>query len=348
MSTVTTTSPVASTPPSPKEDVEARERPSALRAAERFGVLILLVLVVVFFSITQNETFATTDNFQNIAISQSVLAIIALAIAIPLIGGRFDVSIGSNLGLCAIPGAALMSEASLPLPLVFLACAALGALLGLVNGVIVAYLGVNSIIATLGTGTIMAGLVQAYTEGVPINTGISTTLTDLNTSTILGVPLLFVVMLGIAVAVWFLVTQTPFGRRLVATGSNLTAARLTGIDVRRVILTSFVFAGLVAGVGGVLQVAAQGSGDPSVGGLTFILPAIAAVFLGATTWKPGEYNLPGTLLGLFFVSTTISGLVLAGVAPWVTDVFNGGAVVVAIVISAQLRRQRTGTLEVGD
>ncbi len=346
MSTVTT-SPTG-TPPAADPGRPARERPSRLRSAERFGVLFLLAGVIAFFSIAYGDTFATTENFQNIAISQSVLAIVALAILIPLIGGRFDVSIGGNLGLCAIAGAALMSELSLPLPLVFLACAAIGATLGLINGVIVAYLGVNSIIATLGTGTIMAGLVQAYTEGVPINTGISPTLTDLNTSTVLGVPLLFLVMLAISVAVWFLVTQTPFGRQLVATGSNLTAARLTGMDVRRLIMGSFVAAGLVAGIGGVLQVAAQGSGDPSVGGLAFILPAIAAVFLGATTWRPGQYNVPGTLIGLFFVSTTISGLVLAGVAPWVTDVFNGGAVVIAIVISAQLRRKRTGTLEVGD
>jgi ribose transport system permease protein len=240
-----------------------------------------------------------------------------------------------------------MSKYDVPLALVFVACALIGALLGLVNGVIVAYLGVNSIIATLGTGTIMAGLVQAYTGGVPITDGISSWLTDLNTKTVLGVPVLFLVMLAIAAAVWFLLRQTPYGRRLVATGSNLAAARLTGIDVRRVITGSFVAAGFVAGIGGVLQVAAQGSGDPSVGGLAFLLPAIAAVFLGATTWQPGEYNVPGTLLGLFFISTTISGLVLAGVAPWVTDVFNGSAVVVAIVISAQLRRKRTGALEVG-
>lgn len=319
-----------------------------LRTAERFGVLSLFVLVVVGFSLFQGETFATVANFQNIAISQSVLAIIALAIVVPLVGGRFDVSVGNNLGLCAVAAAALMSELSLPLPLVVLACAAIGATLGLVNGLIVSHLGVNSIIATLGTGTIMAGLVQAYTEGIPINSGISSTLTDLNTATLAGVPLLFVVMLALAWAVWFVLTQTPYGRKLLAVGSNQTSARLVGLDVQRLVLLSFVGSGLLAGLGGVLQVAAQGSGDPSVGGLTFILPALAAVFLGATTWTPGQFNVPGTLIGLFFVGTTISGLVLAGVAPWVTDVFNGGVVVIAIVISAQIRRKRTGTLEVGE
>jgi ribose transport system permease protein len=325
----------------------ARPRASGLEVAERFGVLFLFVAVIVVFSVTHSATFATTENFQNIAVSQSVLAIIAVAVMIPLVGGRFDVSVGYILALSSVAAAALMSKAGVPVGLVFVACALIGAFLGLVNGLIVAYLGVNSIIATLGTGAIMAGLVQAYTGGIPITDGISSWLTDLNTKTVLGVPVLFLVMLAIAAAVWFLLRQTPYGRRLLATGSNIAAARLTGIDVRRVVTASFVAAGCVAGLGGPLQVAAQGSGDPSIGGLAFLLPAIAAVFLGATTWQPGQFNVPGTLLGLFFISTTISGLVLAGVAPWVTDVFNGAAVVVAIVISAQLRRKRTGALEVG-
>jgi ribose transport system permease protein len=345
MSTVATPSPGAELPgPAGQRPSRASRR---LHSAERFGVLVLFVMVVAAFSAFQPDTFATLENFQNIAVSQSVLAIIALALVVPLVGGRFDVSVGNNVGLCAIAAAALMSRYDVPLPLVFLACAAIGATLGLVNGLIVSYLGVNSIIATLGTGTIMAGLVQAYTEGVPINEGIAPALTDLNTQTVAGVPLLFIVILGLSAAVWFALTQTPAGRKLLAVGSNQTAARLTGLDVQRLVTLSFVGAGLLAGIGGVLQVAAQGSGDPSVGGLSFILPALAAVFLGATTWKPGQYNVPGTLLGLFFVGTTISGLVLAGVAPWVTDVFNGGVVVVAIVISAQIRRKRTGTLEVG-
>ncbi|MFE7444047.1 ABC transporter permease [Streptomyces chartreusis] len=321
---------------------------SRLQRAERFGVLGLLLGAVVLFSILMPRTFASVDNFQNIATSQAIFAIVALAIMIPLVGGRFDVSVGSLLVFCTIASAAMLSRYELPLPVVFIVSAVLGAGLGLVNGLIVAYLGVNSIIATLGTGTVMTGLVQAYTGGVPINQGLPRSLTGMSSQTILGVPVLFLIMCLISVAVWFLLTQTPYGRRLLAVGSNLRAARLTGLDVRRMVTLSFVGAGCVAGIGGVLQLAAQGSGDPAISGLTFILPALAAVFLGATTWRPGTYNVPGTLLGLFFVGTTVSGLTVIGVAPWVTDVFNGAAVVVAIVISAQIRRRRTGELAVGE
>jgi ribose transport system permease protein len=325
-----------------------RSRPGvSLHTAERFGLFVLFAIVIVVFTILQGDTFATTANWRNIATSQSVLAVIGLALIFPLVGGRFDVSVGNNMGLCAVLVAALMGNHHWALLPAIVATVAVGSLIGVANGVIVTYLGVNSIIATIGTGTIMSGLVQAYTKGIPINNGLSPTLTTLSAKNVLGIPDLFVIMLIISVIAWFVLTQTPYGRRLLATGSNQSAARLTGMNVRRTILLSFVLSGCLAGVAGVLQIAAQGSGDPSAGGLPTILPALAAVFLGATTWQPGKYNVPGTIVGLFFVGTTISGLVLLGVEPWVTDVFNGAAVVVAIAISAQLRRRRTGTLEIG-
>jgi ribose transport system permease protein len=283
-----------------------------LHEAERFGVLLLLVAVVVLFSALETDTFATAANFRNVATSNSVLAVVALAIVVPLTGGRFDVSVGNIVSVSAITCAALTGKHGIPLLPAAAISVALGTALGLTNGLIVAYLGVNSIIATLGTGTIMGGLVQAYTGGVPLSDGIPGSLTDLASRTVLGVPRIFIVMLVVSGAVWFLITQTPFGRRLLAIGSNQSSARLTGLDVPRAVTLSFVAAGGVAGVGGVMQLAAQGSGDPSVGGLSFILPGLAAVFLGATTWEPGRFNVPGTLLALFFVGTTVAGLTLAG------------------------------------
>jgi ribose transport system permease protein len=318
-----------------------------LQQIERFGLAILFVVEIVVFSLLRPDTFATTANWQSIATSQSVLAVAALALIVPLVSGRFDVSVGANLGMCAIVVTALMSSAGLPLaPAIVLAICA-GALVGVVNGIIVAYGGVNSIIATLGISTILGGLVTAYTKGIPISTGLSTTLTTLSAKEVFSIPTIFIIMLGIAVCVWFLLTQTPYGRRLESIGSNLRAAELTGIAVKRNVMMSFVLSGTLAGAAGVLQVGATGSGDPSVGGLNFIVPSLAAVFLGATTWRPGKYNVPGTILGLFFVSAAVSGLTLIGVETWVTDVFNGSAVVIAILISAQVRRRRTGVAAVG-
>lgn len=325
----------------------SRRRVEPLELAERFGLPVIFLIVIAVFWILRPDTFGTAANFRNIATSQSVLAVAALALILPLVGGRFDVSVGSNLGLCAVACAALMGKHGMPLLPAVVIAVAIGAAIGLANGFIVAYLGVNSIIATIGTGTVLGGLVQAYTSGTPITTGISTTLTNLSVDKFIGIPVIFLLMLVIGLLTWYLLTQTPYGRNLRATGSNESAARLVGLKVHRTVLLSFVGAGALAGVAGVLQVAAQGSADPNVGGLPFILPALAAVFLGATTLWPGTYNVPGTIIGLLFIGTAISGLVLLGVAPWVTDVFNGASVVVAIVISAQIKRARTGSLDVG-
>ncbi len=322
-------------------------RSNALDLLERFGLLLLFVLVIVVFSILRPHTFATVANFQTIVTSQSVLAICALALIFPLMGGRFDISIGAILGICAIATTAVMSKHGFALVPAIAFALAFGLLIGLINGVMVAYLGVNAIIGTLGTATVIAGLVTAYTHGIPITAGLSETLTGLGSDKVAEIPVLFLIMLAVSVIVWYALGHTPYGRQLAAVGVNQRAALLTGMNVRRIILSSFVLAGLLGGVAGILQVANQGSGDPSTGGITFILPAVAAVFLGATTWHPGRFNVPGTVLALFFLGTTVSGLALVGAEPWISEVFNGMAIIVAIALSAQFRRRRTGEMSIG-
>lgn len=332
-------------PPGAPENPGRRIDP--LHLLERFGLIVLFALIIVLFSILRPDTFATADNFRAIVTSQSVVAVAALALIFPLMTGRFDISVGSILGICAIGCAAAMSSHGFALVPAIAFGLAMGLVIGLVNGVVVARLGVNSIIGTLGTATVMGGLITAYTQGIPVTTGLSPTLTNVGSTEVFGIPTLFLIMLVISVIVWYLLTQTPFGRQLAAIGINQRAAELTGLRVRRLVMLSFVFSGLFAAAAGVLQVGAQGSGDPQSGGITFILPAIAAVFLGATTWTPGRFNVPGTIIALFFLSTTVSGLALLGAAPWVSDVFNGTAIVVAIALSVQFRRRRTGEVAAG-
>jgi len=316
-------------------------------AAERFGLPVLLVVMAVAFSVAMPETFATAANWRAIAVSESVLAVAAMALMMPLVAGRFDISVGANIGTTSIVCAAVMSKAGLPLAPAVVAALLAGTIIGTVNGGLVAYLGVNSIIATLGVSIILEGLVQAYTQGIPISSHLSTLLTGLSTDLWVGVPVLFILMLVAACLVAVLLNHTTLGRQMVATGVNETAARLNGIATRRVLLGSFMVAGLLAGLAGVLQVAAQGNGNPQVGGITFILPALAAVFLGATTLRPGTYNVGGTIIALFFIGVAVSGLAILGAQPWVTTVFNGTAVVVAVSLSAIFRRYRTGVSELG-
>jgi ribose transport system permease protein len=340
----------ADTSAPPPNSARAKRGLGSARAAvfERYGLIIIFVVVAIFFSILRPSTFAQYPNFRSLAIAYSVLAIAALALIVPLVAGRFDISVGANIGMSSIVAASAMSTFDMPLPIAVFAGIATGCVIGLVNGVLVAYLGVNAIIGTLGVSIVLQGLMNAYTGGIPISSGLDPLLTRLSISITAGIPTLFIIMIIVAVIAWFVLRQTPYGRYLQAVGSNLSAARLTGIPVNRIVFLSFVISGGLAGIAGVLQIAAQGNADAATGSITFILPALAAAFLGATTWRPGTYNVGGTIIALYFLGMVVSGLSLLGVKPWVTDVFNGAAVIVAIVISAQLRRRRTGNAEVGD
>jgi ribose transport system permease protein len=337
---------VSESPP-PARASKARRLPQRrqgwlLLGAERFGLLALFALVVIGFSITQNETFATADNWRTIFQSQSVIAVIAFAVIVPLIAGNFDLSVGSNTVMCSIGAAAVMGKHGWSLAPAILFAMALGTVVGIVNGFLVARLRLNGFIATLGTATVIAGLIDAYSNGLPIVEGISEKLTNTGAETALGVPKLTWIVAVIAIVVYYVLAQTPFGRRLTAIGSNPEAARLVGVRVDRLVFTSYVLAGTLAGIAGVLLVANQGSGDPSTTGFALVLPALAAVFLGASGFTPGQYNVLGTVVGLLLVAAVVSGLVLSGAEPWVESVFNGTALVLAVGASAAFRRRRLG------
>ncbi len=312
-------------------------RASLRRDGERFALAFLFILMSVVFSVMEPDTFATTASWQIILRSQSVLGVAALALMIPLVAGNLDLSVGSTLGLSAIATAAGMSRFDAPLWIAAPVGVALGCAVGGVNGALVGWFNISSIIATLGTATIIGGVVTWYTNGLSITGHISGALSDLGTKNVLGLPRLIVALAIVCFATWFLLERTVFGRRLFAIGANRDAAPLVGIDVRRMTFVSFVLAGGLAGLGGVLDVAQQGNGNPQVVGVASILPALAAVFLGVTTFRPGVFNVPGAMLGLFFVAAGVSGLTFAGAQPWVQDVFDGATLVVAVGISSALR-----------
>ena len=145
-----------------------------------------------------------------------------------------------------------------------------------------------------------------------------------------------------AVLVWYLLGHTPVGRYLHSVGSNPQSARLVGLNVPRLVGLSFVLSGFLAGVAGVLLVARQGGGNPGLG-QTFVLPAFAAAFLGATAFKPGRFNVGGTVLVVFLVAFSTTGLALSEVGTWVEPVCQGGALIIAVAISTAIARHRVGT-----
>lgn len=316
-------------------------RPSARGLLESNALLILLLLLGSFFAILPRSrgTFLSADNLAYLVGNQATVALLALAAILPLISGYFDFSLGANSALATVLCAGLMSRHGQSLATSIVICLVVAGLVGLVNGILVTRFRLNAFVTTLGMATFLSGLVQWYTGGQTILTGISTRLIAFGNTNLFGVPEVVYVVVAIALVLWWVLMHTPYGRSLYATGANPRAARLVGVRAERDVTVAFAMSGLIAGVVGILQLARTGSATAS-DGTNLLFPALAAAFLGATAVRPGFFNVWGTLIGVLFVAVAVSGLTLAGASAWVSPVFNGIALLVAVGLSTGLGRHR--------
>ncbi|MFF3871922.1 ABC transporter permease [Streptomyces sp. NPDC001978] len=322
----------------------------SLQLLEKYGLAILLVVVIAFFTLDPaTPQFASIANIKSVLSNETLTGIIALASIFPLVGGQFDLSLGPSMGLSSLICAGVMSKMGLPLWVAVIAAILTGMLVGAVNGLAVTKIKVSSIVTTLGMTSIIAALVTWYTGGNSIIDGVSPALTNLGTGEWLGIPCPLYFLAVVAIISWYLLQHTPWGRSLQGVGANPRAAEIVGLPVNRLTLQSFVLGGALAGIGGVLLLAVSGSGNPSVGP-GYLLPALAAALLGATTINPGRFNVPGTLVAVYFLAATVSGLTFLGAKPWVSSMFNGVALIVAVGISvwSGLGRQNMGKAEGGE
>ncbi|MCO5066744.1 MAG: ABC transporter permease [Rhizobiaceae bacterium] len=312
-----------------------------LRWLEQFGLPLLLVLLIILFSANDisGPAFRSAANIRNLLGNQSVTALVALAMVVPLVAGYFDLSVSAVAGLANIIVATAMSAFDLPIWAALLAGLAAGGIVGFLNGCLVAKVRLNGFVVTLGTYSVLLGAITWYTGGRLITKGIPSSFGQWSSMSTFGVPRPFIILIVITLIVWYVLTQLPFGRKLEAIGSNESAARLVGISTTRSIWISFMISGLLAGAAGALQTSRGGAGDPTVGS-AFMFPALTAVFLGATMIKPGKYNVWGTVIGIFFVATSVSGLTLLGADVWVQPVFNGTSLIVAVALSTLIARGR--------
>jgi ribose transport system permease protein len=337
--TETTSAPTTAT-----VSIPVKRTPTPLRLLENYALPLLTVLVYVFFSFfpLSAASFPTINNLNVILGSQAVVALIAIGALFPLVSGYFDFSLGANAAMTQVMTAGLMSVFGVPLWLSVVIALVLGTLVGVVNGYLVTKLNMSPFVTTLGMSMLLAGLMSWFTGGRTFVTGIDPAIFRFGSTRLLGIPVVFYITILVALVAWYFFTHTPFGRSLYAIGSNATAAKLVGLPVSKNVWWSFVVAGFIAGFAGILQLARVGSATASDGG-TLLFPALAAVFLGATTIRPGFFNVWGTVIGAIFVSVSVSGLALSGASGWASNVFNGVALLAAVGLSTYLgRRKRTG------
>ncbi|MDC3728521.1 MULTISPECIES: ABC transporter permease [unclassified Rhodococcus (in: high G+C Gram-positive bacteria)] len=322
---------------SPEAD-SARPRRSLGPMFEKYALVLALIAVVVVFSALRPETYPTANNLQNILGSQAVLLVLALGLIVPLTAGEFDLSAVSTMSLAAMTIAVLNVQHGWSL-LPAIAVAVLACLVvGLINALLVVRLQIDSFIATLGSGTVVLGVVQWISDSTSV-TGVDAALVDATIGTrIFGVSLQFYYALALVLIMAVVFQYTPIGRRLLFVGRGAQVARLSGLHVDRIRGGALVTSALVAALAGTVYAGMLGGADPS-SGQSFMLPAFAAAFLGATAIVPGRFNAFGTLVAVYFLVAGVVGLQMLGVASFVQQLFYGGALVVAVALSGAVRRR---------
>ncbi|MEY8828510.1 ABC transporter permease [Sedimentitalea sp. XS_ASV28] len=299
---------------------------------ERFGLVMVWIGFIALFGAMRPDTFLTWSNFSTIFGSEAVLVIVTLGLIIPLTAGDFDLSIAQVLTLVSMSVALLDARLDVPLIVVIPIALAIGALVGLINGAITLYFRVHSLIVTLGVGTFLHGLTLWIGNSQTIS-GVSPVLMEwVIIQRIGGIPIAFYYAMLLAFLIWYMLGYTAFGQHLLFTGRGREVGRLTGVAVERTRLIAFVLSGLMGAIAGVLYTGTTGSANPSSG--TFLLlPAFAAAFLGATCIKPGRFNPWGSVIAVYFLVTGINGLSVLGFRTFVQDLFYGGALVLAVMVS---------------
>ena len=314
---------------------------SARVAVQRYALVGAWIAVIVLFCVLRPDTFETTSNVQNILGSQAVLLVLTLGLLLPLTTGDFDLSIASVLSLSSMVLALLNGEQGWALlPAMGVALAA-GLAVGVFNGACVVLLGLDSFIVTLGSGTFVAGVVTWISDSRTV-TGLSPQLSEwVINNRILGVSLIFYYGLALVIALWYVLTYTAVGRRLLFVGRGRSVARLSGLRVGPLRWSALAGSAFIAALAGILYAGTTGGADPS-SGQSFLLPAFAAAFLGATAVTPGRFNAWGAFIAVYFLVTGITGLQLLGVDNFVQQLFYGGALVLAVALSQIVRRRAAG------
>ncbi|GAB7007602.1 ABC transporter permease [Nocardioides sp. AN3] len=317
-----------------------RRRRPARYYLEAYSFLGLLVAAFAFFSMWPKtaDTFLSAANMQVLIGGNTVIAMVALGSLVPLVCNEWDLSIGANAGLASVSVAIALAHGS-SLIYAILIGLAVGLAVGAVNALLVTRLGVNAVISTLGISIILGGVISVRTHGQGVSGDFPTAFISFGTLNGFGVPRTAFALVAVTAAIYYLLNHTPFGRYLYALGSNRSAAALVGIRTKRILAWSFVVGGALCGLAGVLLVARSGGADPRVGD-SLTLPALAAAFLSAATIKPGQYNVFGTLVAVYFLAVLNSGLSLAGAQDYVASFVNGGALIVGVALAVRLGSRR--------
>ncbi|MDO6966820.1 ABC transporter permease [Rhizobium alvei] len=327
---------------------------SARQLAIRYGFLVLLIALVLFFSV-QTDGFASPQSAVFILQSVAITGILALGVTATLVVGGFDLSIGSVATTAMMASAYVMVVMGGDALTATLVCLAIGVLVGLINGVLIVYMRVPDLLATLGMMFLLVGLQRIPTEGRSIATGMTMPDGSAATGTFspsflaLGrhrfdfilpnlLPVSVVVLIVLAILIWFFLEYTRFGRMMYAVGSNERAAQLAGAPVNRYKIGAYVISGVFASIGGILMAARLGRGDIASGN-NLLLDSVAAALIGFAVLGAAKPNAFGTAIGALFVGILLQGLTMMNAPYYTQDFVKGAVLVVALVFTFALSQR---------
>jgi len=312
----------------------------------------LIAIIIVFSSLS--PYYLSVSNMMTMSSHVAIFGILSLGMLLVVLNGGIDLSVGSTLGFCGVVAGFLMQGVSLkwfgvvvypPVWVVAVLCAALGALVGLANGVLIARFKVPAFVATLGVMYMVRGFGLLMTSGLTYNNlggqpELGNTGFDwLGFNKLAGVPVGVIIFAVIAGAIALLLSRSPFGRWLYASGGNERAAELSGVPVKKVQISAYMISGLCAGIGGLILSSQLTSAGPTAG-MTYELTAIAAVVVGGAALTGGRGTVRGTLLGAFVIGFLSDGLVIIGISSYWQTVFTGAVIVLAVLLNAVQYRRR--------
>jgi ribose transport system permease protein len=286
-----------------------------------YGLVILAVLLALMFAILLPDTFPTMINLRSIIGDKAIIAILSLAVMIPMVTGKIDLTVGYGIVLWHILAISLQTLYGFPWPV---------AVVGFFNGVLVEIAQIDSFIATLGTGTILYAIAMWHTQGHQVVGVAPEGFYAIAGTFLFDLPITGYYVLALTLALWIALEYLPLGRYFYAIGANPKAAALNGIPVRRYTIVAFISSGLLTAFAGVILASR----------LEYLLPALVGAFLGSTTIKPGRVNVWGTIVGVTILAIGISGIQQFGASFFVEPLFNGATLLVAIGIAGYAQRRR--------
>jgi ribose transport system permease protein len=300
--------------------------------------LYILVALLLVATITKGGVFWGGTNLTNLLLQMSIIGVVTLGELIVVLTGGIDISVGSALGLAAVIAAGLFGGPSVLLSLVV--AVVIGGIIGAVNGWLVAFRGLEPFIVTLGMLALARGLVYAYGNGIPINPKAAASFAEFGQTTVIGIPVLAIIWLAMVALVAFLLYRTVWGRRVYAIGSNIEAARSSGIPVKATLWSVYILAGLLVGLGGWMFLARFASGTSTAGNL-LELEAIAAVVIGGARLSGGFGKVFGAVVGTIIFAVIANLLSLLNVSTFLQDAFRGALILVAVTLATvQFSRRR--------